>query len=283
MFQSFISTIFYLPLAWIGFHPVAFVTINAIQTLYQFWIHTRTIGKLPPVVELIFNTPSHHRVHHGRNPKYIDKNHGGTLIIFDRLFGTFQEEEEEVVYGVTKPLASWNPLWANVDYYAALWQEVRHTPDWGDKLRMLVRKPGWRPATQGGPVPIPEVDAAAEKFDTEIPLSLNYYVLAQFVLVLAFTSFYLFADPQPDAKGLAAATWIFGGIAGLGGVLEGKKWSLPLEVLRHISLPGLLLWFMPSSTTTWLAMIIALLLGLASVIWVWPQPKVAAAAAPDEM
>jgi sterol desaturase/sphingolipid hydroxylase (fatty acid hydroxylase superfamily) len=98
--------LFYLPLAILGFNPVAFVAINAFQILYQFWIHTRTLKKLPAWVEYVFNTPSHHRVHHGRNPKYIDKNHGGTLILFDRIFGTFQAEEEAVIYGVTKPLSS---------------------------------------------------------------------------------------------------------------------------------------------------------------------------------
>ena len=91
-FQGFIAMFFYLPLAIIGFNPIAFVTINAFQTLYQFWIHTKTINKMPRWFEFVFNTPSHHRVHHGRNPKYIDKNHGGTLIIFDRLFGSFQAE-----------------------------------------------------------------------------------------------------------------------------------------------------------------------------------------------
>ena len=92
-FQGVISGMFYLPLAVFGFDPIPFLLINTLQTLYQFWIHTETIHKLPRWFEYIFNTPSHHRVHHGRNPEYIDKNHGGTLIIFDRLFGTFQDEE----------------------------------------------------------------------------------------------------------------------------------------------------------------------------------------------
>ena len=95
--QGAFSWIFYLPLAFIGFNPYMFATIASLQTLYQFWIHTKVIGRMPAWFEFIFATPSHHRVHHGVNPKYIDKNHAGTLIIWDRIFGTFQQEEEEVV------------------------------------------------------------------------------------------------------------------------------------------------------------------------------------------
>lgn len=107
-FQGFISWAFYLPMAFLGFHPLTIVTVGAFNTLYQFWIHTKAIRTLGPL-EWILNTPSHHRVHHGSDPKYIDRNHAGTLIIWDKLFGTFQREEEEPVYGITKPLSSWNP------------------------------------------------------------------------------------------------------------------------------------------------------------------------------
>ncbi|HKC12517.1 MAG TPA: sterol desaturase family protein, partial [Vicinamibacteria bacterium] len=102
-FQGSFSWVFYLPLALLGLPPLVFLTVSSFNTLYQFWIHTRTIGRLGPL-EWVLNTPSHHRVHHGRNPKYIDRNHGGTLIVWDRLFGTFQGEEEEPVYGITTPL-----------------------------------------------------------------------------------------------------------------------------------------------------------------------------------
>ena len=93
-FGQIYTWIFYLPLALLGFPPLMFLTLNAANTLYQFWVHTRLIGKLGPM-EWVFNTPSHHRVHHARNPQYIDKNHAGTLIVWDRLFGTFAEEKEE--------------------------------------------------------------------------------------------------------------------------------------------------------------------------------------------
>ncbi|MDQ2658099.1 MAG: sterol desaturase family protein, partial [Bacteroidota bacterium] len=107
---------FNLPIAFLGFHTLDFVYIAALNTLYQFWIHTETINRLPRWIEFVFNTPSHHRVHHGRNPKYIDRNHAGSLIIWDRMFGTFQAEEEKPTYGITKPLNSWNAVWANMSH-----------------------------------------------------------------------------------------------------------------------------------------------------------------------
>ena len=102
--------IFFTPVALLGFDPFMFFICHQVAVLYQFWIHTEYIGKLPWIFEYILVTPSHHRVHHGRNPKYIDKNYGSTFIIWDRMFGTFQEEEEKVDYGITKPVNTNNPV-----------------------------------------------------------------------------------------------------------------------------------------------------------------------------
>lgn len=117
-----LKLIFFLPVILMGFHPLVFLIIHQLEVLYQFWLHTELIGKLPKPIEYIFTTPSHHRVHHSTNEKYIDKNYGSTLILWDRLFGTFQEEEEgeKPVYGITKPVNSHNPVylvfheWVNV-------------------------------------------------------------------------------------------------------------------------------------------------------------------------
>jgi len=108
-FQTIWTFGFYLPLAIIGFDTLTFALVTAFITLYQFWIHTEAIGKMG-FLELVLNTPSHHRVHHGRDPKYIDRNHAGTFIIWDKMFGAFQNEEETPTYGITKPLDSWNPV-----------------------------------------------------------------------------------------------------------------------------------------------------------------------------
>jgi len=106
-----LKIIFFLPVIMMGFHPLVFLIVHQLEVLYQFWLHTELIKKLPKPIEFIFTTPSHHRVHHSTNPKYIDKNYGSTLIIWDRIFGTFQKEEEKPVYGITKPVNSYNPFY----------------------------------------------------------------------------------------------------------------------------------------------------------------------------
>ena len=105
-----LKLVFFLPVILMGFHPLVFFIIHQIEVLYQFWIHTELIRKLPAPIEYIFTTPSHHRVHHSVNERYIDKNYGSTFIIWDRMFGTFQEEDEKAVYGITKPVNSYNPV-----------------------------------------------------------------------------------------------------------------------------------------------------------------------------
>lgn len=119
-FQVVTTMFLFLPLAILGFSTRLLVIVSALDILYQFWIHTPYIGKMPRWFEFIFNTPSHHRVHHGRQKKYLDKNHGGVLIIWDRLFGTFQEEEETPDYGITQPLHSFSPFRANFHHFGAI-------------------------------------------------------------------------------------------------------------------------------------------------------------------
>lgn len=105
-----LKIIFFLPVVMMGFDPFVFFIIHQIEVLYQFWIHTEFIRKLPKPIEYIFTTPSHHRVHHSTNPQYMDKNYGSTFIIWDRIFGTFIEEEEKPIYGITTPINSYNPV-----------------------------------------------------------------------------------------------------------------------------------------------------------------------------
>jgi sterol desaturase/sphingolipid hydroxylase (fatty acid hydroxylase superfamily) len=190
---------FSLPIAFIGFRTQDFVLIAAFNTLYQFWIHTETIKKLPRWIEFIFNTPSHHRVHHGRDPKYIDKNHAGSLIIWDRMFGTFQEEEEKPTYGITKPINSWNAVWANMSHYAEMGNDLKQIPKWSDRFLYLFKKPGWLPDYMGGYRAAPDVDKSSyQKYDTPSPVSMNLYVLFQYILCLAGTSLFLFNQKVPE-------------------------------------------------------------------------------------
>jgi sterol desaturase/sphingolipid hydroxylase (fatty acid hydroxylase superfamily) len=139
---TFLSTGFYLPLPLLGFDPLLVITVHSVNLLYQFWIHTELIGKLGPL-EWVLNTPSHHRVHHGRNVRYLDRNHGGILIVWDRLFGSFEPEVEPVDYGLTKNITSHSPWEIAFHEWRALWRDARNAGSLGDALRIFLRPPGW--------------------------------------------------------------------------------------------------------------------------------------------
>ena len=241
--QTFGSFWFYLPLAFIGFSPTLFATIAAIQTLYQFWIHTRLIDKMPAWFEYVFNTPSHHRVHHGVNPKYIDKNHGGTLIIFDRMFGTFQLEEEEVHYGVTSQLKSWNIAVANFDYYGWILQQLSKVKNAKDFFLVLLRKPGWRPAYLGGAIVPKEIDTQRQLYDAQSNRNVHIYIVFQFALLLAFASFFLFGVGDAEhpkfntLQKYIATFFIIFSVINIGGLFENKNWSKPTEIIRLLCIP----------------------------------------------
>jgi sterol desaturase/sphingolipid hydroxylase (fatty acid hydroxylase superfamily) len=137
--------LFWLWLPLLGFDPGMIITMISLSLFYQFWIHTRTVGRLHPWIEAVFNTPSHHRVHHGSNVRYLDRNHGGVLIIWDRLFGTFSAERDDdpVVYGLTKNIESNNIAWVAVHEYVAIWRDLKRAGHWRDRLRYLLLAPGW--------------------------------------------------------------------------------------------------------------------------------------------
>ena len=259
-----VSWVFYLPLALVGFPPPMFLAVSAFDTLYQFWIHTRLVPRLGPL-EWLLNTPSHHRVHHGRNPRYIDKNHGGTLIVWDRIFGTFAAEDEEPVYGITRPFASFNPVWANLHYWVEMWEVARRAARPLDRLRVLWQRPGWRPDDLGGTVAPPEVDRASYvKFDVPLPRPLKLYVLAQLGLVLLATTPYL---QRNEALGTAArvvgALLISLSLLSFGGLLEKRSWAAALEASRLAVLASAGAW-LPSPAASRIALV---LLAAASLVW----------------
>ncbi len=140
-FSGIAHWIFYLPLALMGFPLWAYLTMHGLNLIYQFWIHTELIDKLPKPIEYIFNTPSHHRVHHGVNYQYQDKNYAGIFMIWDRMFGTFVEEDEKVRYGITKPLTSYNWLWINSHAWAEMWSAMRTKKTLFGKLRCVFGAP----------------------------------------------------------------------------------------------------------------------------------------------
>jgi sterol desaturase/sphingolipid hydroxylase (fatty acid hydroxylase superfamily) len=142
--QPYLMWIFWLPLPLLGFSPEMIVLQQAASLIYQFFIHTEAVGKLGPL-EWIMNTPSHHRVHHAVNVRYLDANHAGVFIIWDRLFGTFVEEraEEPPVYGITKNIETYNPLRITFHEWHAMLRDVWRTPRWLDKLKYLFAPPGF--------------------------------------------------------------------------------------------------------------------------------------------
>lgn len=127
----------------VGFHPIWILFMQQISLIYQFWIHTETIYKLPAPIEFIFNTPSHHRVHHGSDIKYLDKNHAGILVIWDRLFGSFKAEEERPVYGLTINIESYNPAVLAFKTWGALLHKVLHAGSFKNGINYFVKPPGW--------------------------------------------------------------------------------------------------------------------------------------------
>src|SRR5512145_1266345 len=142
---ALLGWIFYLPMAVAGVPPEMFAVAAIVDLLYQYWIHTELVGKLGPF-DRWFASPSNHRVHHAVNDRYVDRNYGGILMVWDRMFGTYEPEDdaEPCVYGTRAPLRSWNPLWANLQVYASLARDSWHASSWADKLRVWFKPPGWR-------------------------------------------------------------------------------------------------------------------------------------------
>lgn len=227
--QKLFTAPFFLPLAFLGFDDVWFLTINALNTLYQFWIHTEAIGKLG-WMEFLFNTPSHHRVHHGKNPQYIDKNHGGSLIIWDRLFGTFEPEVEKPIYGVTTPIQTFNPLNAHWLPVKHLMQLVVKAEGFDKKILYLIKGPGWRAEHA-----VHKGSGNVVKFDFTYKPGLQAYLIAQFLLFLVFVAWFLFDAMNLSAGDqLGGALLIFIQLSALGSLQEGRIHSSKAELFRLV-------------------------------------------------
>jgi sterol desaturase/sphingolipid hydroxylase (fatty acid hydroxylase superfamily) len=234
-FQPLVSRVFYLPLAFFGFSPAMVAAAIGINTVYQFWIHTELIGKLGPL-EWVLNTPSHHRVHHGCDPRYIDKNHGGILIVWDRLFGTFVEERESPTYGTIQPLRSFNPLVATVVPFREIAERARLATRWSDKLLVWFMPPEWKP--RGMEAGHADVVPGRAKYDVRPPRRVGRYVAAMSTVTLLVTIGFLFRGPKLPLYGQAIfVVWFVASIGALGGLLEARRWAVPVEVARVLAAP----------------------------------------------
>jgi len=230
---GFFSWIFYLPMAAAGVPPMVFGTVALIDLLYQFWVHTEQVGKLG-WFDRWFCSPSNHRVHHAVNDNYIDKNYGGILIIWDRIFGSFQVENDNdpCVYGTRGALNSWDPLWANAEVYWALAKDSWRTQHWGDKLRIWFKPPGWQPADLARSHPYPAFKlASVTTYDPPLGRAQQWFAVLQFGLALGAVSIFLWhADTMPMAE---AAIWVF--------ALSCALWALGLFMQSRLSMLEVLL------------------------------------------
>ncbi len=248
--QPFLGCVFYWPLAFLGFPPAVYLACFSIKTIYQFWLHTQMIGSLGPL-EAVLVTPSHHRVHHGRNPIYIDRNHGGTFIVWDRLFGTFQRETEPVIYGITTPLESWNPIWANLHYWVELARTAHRTRNPLDKLRTFLKPPGWYPQDQGGVRPPPPIEEPISKYGLAHPPELAGYALFQLgLLVLATVALVFFEGRYGIETRVISAGLVVWGLMNLGGLFDRRRWALGSELVRASVMP-LAPFALLGETTAW--------------------------------
>jgi sterol desaturase/sphingolipid hydroxylase (fatty acid hydroxylase superfamily) len=281
--QTFWTFFFYLPLAILGFDPIMLILASGLNLLYQFWIHTEVIGKMG-FLELFMNTPSHHRVHHGRNPKYIDKNHGGTFIIFDKWFGTFQEEEETPTYGITTPVKSWNPFWVNLAHYATIKEEIKQIKGIKDKIKYLFNKPGWLPSYLGGYRAPQEVEPDYKKFDTVVPPSINWYIFTQYVLLLVLTGFFLF---QVDSFSWLAKTGIslliIWTTVSFSGIFEKRKWYFPQEFFRVLSFSLSIFFLFEGNIPQYFLLSILGVYTFASFLWLLKNRKLSSKISPASL
>ena len=205
MFERLFSWAFYLPAA-VFLSPSAYAIHVQFNSIYQFWIHTETIPKLGPL-EYIICTPSHHRVHHGANRYCIDKNYGGTLIIWDRMFGTFAEENEEIVYGLTHNINTFNPWTIQTHHFTHIWNLVKTLPGLGNKLSAVFKGPGWMPGKPrlGDPEDIPDTHAPVSKFNSVVPRPLIVYAVLHSVV-----SYFASLPMMTHGPNLGSGTFIIG-------------------------------------------------------------------------
>jgi len=200
--------VFFIPMYLAGIPAQVVVTVGSINLIYQFWVHTQHIGKLG-WLEWLLVTPSNHRVHHAQNALYLDRNYGGLFILWDRLFGTFQEErdDEPVIYGIRGALKSFNPLRALTHIYVDMARDSRHASRWSDKLRVWVSRTGWRPTDVARRYPREKTDLAQfRRYDPKVAPPVAIYAFAQLVAVIAALGYLQIVEP---AYWWGVALWAF--------------------------------------------------------------------------
>jgi len=233
-----VFTILFLPMALLGVPTSVVAVVAPLHLFAQFWYHTRLIDKMG-ILEYILVTPSHHRVHHAINPIYMDKNYSQIFIIWDKLFGTFQPElkEEVAVFGVSKPVKTWNPWLINFQHLWQLYKDAWRTNSWYDKLRIWVMPTGWRPADVAAKYPIQYTTDIhhRHKYDTSASMFMNIWMVLQFIISLVLMM-YLFNNIGEFAYSsiLLYGIFIFVTIFSFTSLMDGSWMSIPAEVIKTI-------------------------------------------------
>jgi len=215
-----LSWLFYVPMALAGVPPLVFGIVALIDLLYQFWVHTEQIGKLG-WFDRVFCSPSNHRVHHAVNDDYLDKNYGGILIVWDRLFGTFHEENEACIYGTRTPLESWDPVWANTQIYDRLLKNSWQAEHWRDKALVWIKPPGWRPAEAQARFPQSPFDLTSiSTYNPPLSRAKQWAAAGLFMVLLQGVSILLwFAERMPSEQIALGSALLVAGYWWLGKLL----------------------------------------------------------------
>lgn len=253
----------------IGFTPEQVYAVAAVHLLLAYWHHTRLIKRMG-WIEKLFVTPSHHRVHHGVNPQYIDKNYSEFLIVWDKLFGSYEEEVEEVCYGITHPPRTWDPIFINFQFWRQLVSDAWRTRSWRDKLRIWFMPTGWRPAdVSDGPAPetIGYTLAEQEKFRSTPFPRMTGYLIAQVLLGLGYMYVTINMQwPLGAVDRVVMAIGLFGMIVSWGGIMQARRWAVPLEIFRLLYMAGTLVLVLHRTGllpwTSWLTVFAALAAGI---------------------
>jgi alkylglycerol monooxygenase len=234
---ALLGWIFYLPMALAGVPPLVFGVVALIDLLYQFWVHTEHVPKLG-WFDRWFCSPSNHRVHHAVNDRYLDRNYGGVLVVWDRLFGSFKEEDEKCVYGTRSPLNSWDPLWSNGEVYWSLLKDSWHARRWSDKLRVWIKPPGWRPPDVAARFPKPPFEVAAvQRYHPPLTRGLAWFAGLQFVALLGAVALFLWhADAMPLADAVVWLAALTAGLWSVGAVMQGRIGRLEVLLIEAAAL-----------------------------------------------
>ncbi|XP_060744354.1 alkylglycerol monooxygenase [Tachysurus vachellii] len=266
--QQFASWVFYLPMALIV-PPSVFAVHIQFNLLYQFWIHTEIVKDLGPL-EWILNTPSHHRVHHGRNRYCIDKNYGGTLIVWDRMFGTFAPEDDKVIYGLTHPINTFDILSVEFEYYVYLWHQFLNADGITNKLSVIFNGPGWTPGKPrlGDPDDLPEVTGKEVPHNPEWSTVLQAYVHVQFLLVLLnYNNLFETEQMLSQTTVLLITGYILLTLTTLGYIMDQSPNAVAWEMSRCLLMLALHRLGYISSTVPLLALATEVFASLSAVYW----------------